>query len=339
MAKEKDLFNSIETNETEIISDEIIENENIDMEISQQIDDEQNPMLEEEQTQDDNRVIDKKMADEIAILREKLKNIGIFFDNAERKDIFNYSKAVSEFKEILNDQKNLVEGIKVSFASDERVTNAIKPVQENIPKIENFFSAIMSFFIQPPSKEFLELTNASLLMHKIYSDFAKFSEDFNEINLNEQFENQKSLFQKHLLQISNFTRNVDTKLELIAERYKNFGENIAAVQQDQLNTFDTQLKDYVKNSSLAIEKISTALKFMKGGLKGLIITSIALCTVSGGLFSYVLLKKQELNDIYAKSKQLESIKVISDNESLIFEFPNNAEIIQKDNVKQVKINN
>ena len=217
--------------------------------------------------------------------------------------------------------------------------NAIKPVQENIPKIENFFSAIMSFFIQPPSKEFLELTNASLLMHKIYSDFAKFSEDFNEINLNEQFENQKSLFQKHLLQISNFTRNVDTKLELIAERYKNFGENIAAVQQDQLNTFDTQLKDYVKNSSLAIEKISTALKFMKGGLKGLIITSIALCTVSGGLFSYVLLKKQELNDIYAKSKQLESIKVISDNESLIFEFPNNAEIIQKDNVKQVKINN
>ena len=217
--------------------------------------------------------------------------------------------------------------------------NAIKPVQENIPKIENVFSAIMSFFIQPPSKEFLELTNASLLMHKIYSDFAKFSEDFNEINLNEQFENQKSLFQKHLLQISNFTRNVDTKLELIAERYKNFGENIAAVQQDQLNTFDTQLKDYVKNSSLAIEKISTALKFMKGGLKGLIITSIALCTVSGGLFSYVLLKKQELNDIYAKSKQLESIKVISDNESLIFEFPNNAEIIQKDNVKQVKINN
>lgn len=347
MGKEKDLFNGLDIEEVENSSNETTEEMNI--EIPRPQDDSQNEQEDNTQenqaiadgdnTQESDNKINKKLADEIKNLREQLKEIGIFFDDADRKDIFNYAKAKNSFNEILNDQKNLFEGMKVSFSGDERVLNFLKPMEENIPKIENFFSAIMSFFVSPPSKEFLELTNASLLMHKIYSDFAKFSEDFNEINLNEQFDNQKLLFQKHLREIANFTKTVDAKLEFIAERYYNFGNDMATMQQDQLNGFDTQLKDYVKNSKLAIEKISTALKFMKGGLIGLIITTVILCIVSGGLFGYAWSKKQELNDIYAKSEQLENIKVITDKENVIFEFPNNAEFIQKDNVKQIKLNN
>ena len=329
MGKEKDLFNGLDIEEVENSSNETTEEMNI--EIPQPQDDSQNEqedntqenqaIADSDNTQESDNKIDKKLADEIKNLREQLKEIGIFFDNAERKDIFNYAKAKNSFNEILNDQKNLFEGMKVSFSGDERVLNFLKPMEENIPKIENFFSAIMSFFVSPPSKEFLELTNASLLMHKIYSDFAKFSEDFNEINLNEQFDNQKLLFQKHLREIANFTKTVDAKLEFIAERYYNFGNDMATMQQDQLNGFDTQLK------------------VMKGGLIGLIITTVILCIVSGGLFGYAWSKKQELNDIYAKSEQLENIKVITDKENVIFEFPNNAEFIQKDNVKQIKLNN
>ena len=109
---------------------------------------------------------------------DKLATIGISFSNQEdgTRVIVDYSKAVDKFANLLKEVNAILQGIKDAYANDESnrlfVTFA-DGLQEKVSNLREYFEALISFFINPPSKEMLDLTNFSSLMNKTFNEIMK----------------------------------------------------------------------------------------------------------------------------------------------------------------------
>ena len=118
---------------------------------------------------------------------DKLATIGISFSNQEdgTRVIVDYSKAVDKFANLLKEVNAILQGIKDAYANDENnrlfVTFA-DGLQEKVSNLREYFEALISFFINPPSKEMLDLTNFSSLMNKTFNDIKS-------INIQEELDN------------------------------------------------------------------------------------------------------------------------------------------------------
>ena len=317
--KEPNLFNGIENIED---NEEILDNV---VEVSPK----------EESEVSSNQEIDYKAT--MQDLQNKFKEIGIVFSGEERKDVINYSKAIAQLQYLLQEQKQRCENIKKLYEANINFESDIKPLEENVNDIEKFFNVVIGFFTNPPSKEFLDLTNASMIMHKIYKDFKDFSNGFDQMNLSSRFSQQEELFTEHLRKIENFTNTVNTKLEHIAKTYKEFGENVANTQKNNMDTLQNEFKKYAEYSSNIVKKLSTALSYTQRSFYVVITLTIMLCIAAGFLVGLSYSKKQEFDNLTTFVSSFEKIKIEEQENALIFKFPKKSQIIDTNETKNIII--
>lgn len=176
----------------------------------------------------------------------KLASLGITFASQEdgTRVIVDYSKAVEKFTNLLKEVSGILQGIRDAYANDENnklfVTFA-DGLQEKIINLKEYFEALISFFINPPSKEMLDLTNFSSLMNKTFNEIKS-------INIEKELENCVNAIKDKTEQIKSdseklFKENIESRLVTYKKRVENieFGkmlEDSEVILNDQLKQID-----------------------------------------------------------------------------------------------------
>lgn len=216
------------------------------------------------------------------------KNAGIEIQSIDnRKDIIDYSKFINDLNQYFILQKNTCEGLMKQYETkDERVVSNIAIINEHNEKIKELFNIVLAFFTNPPSKEFLELSNYSALFQKLYIDYKKFSDNAASLKLNEMAQNHKEIFEKHLDEIEHFETKVNDRLEHVASKYKSFAENMLKTLNEQLTSIQNQINTYQRIR----EQYEKTTKYLTRGLYALIILCSVLCVGAGGLLGVIVFK-------------------------------------------------
>ena len=283
--------------------------------------------------------MDEKIQVEVKKLEEALSTLGIYYNDEEnKKAILDYSKAVSNFKTMLEKQKRHYEALKQYENQDETALAHIENLDKSWVEISNYFESLMSFFINPPSREIFDLLNYSTLLKDVYQSFKDYSKKLNELRIGDQFDLNKNRFEAHLAEIENFEKSVNAKLENTTQIYDNFLNNFTNKQMEKIKNFNEKSAELVKSYDDFLNK---KLKFVKGGVYGLVCLNIVFAIVLGILVALCFVKYNELNDLAFISKQLDSVRVIGNEEEFIFEFPNSVKIVddKENSVKKVIIKN
>lgn len=268
-------------------------------------------------------------------LEEAMATLGIYFDDQEnKKAILNYSRAVANFRELIENQKSHYEALARYEADDEIAQKHIEKLHENLNKISNYFESLISFFVSPPSKEVFELTNHAILLKSVYQSFKDFSIKFEELRIDDQFERNKVKFLGHINNIENFESSINSRLESMSNGYEKFLNSFVEKQTTQLNSFNERSRNLAKGYDDFLQK---NLKFFKGGVWVLVILNVALALGLGILVALCIIKFNELDDLTAFSDQLDRVSVSQDDKSLTFSFPNETKIIEENGVKKVII--
>lgn len=247
---------------------------------------------------------DKEVIVEQKSTEESLKNLGIVFeDDNTKKDILNYSKSVLAFRKLLDEQTNLYSSIAEYQKNDELVVQQVTKLDEKNKEIRSYFESLMSFFTNPPTKEEFELINHSLLLNNVYKSFKDFSDSFENLNMKEQFEANKQIFENSLKQLENFSNTIENKLEITAKKYDDFLTNFITKQTDEINKYNEKSKEL---SEVYNDSLRKNIKFMKGGTAGLLITNTLLAIVLGiiGVLTYLKYENiQNSQKLYATKRQ------------------------------------
>lgn len=270
---------------------------------------------------------------EIKKFKEALKILGLYIrDDDSKRAILDYSKVVSNFKKLLEQQQNSYSSI-ATYAKDNEVILAhIADLNKNLQKISEYFEALMSFFINPPSKEIFELTNHALIIKNVYESFKDFSDKFDALHINEQFDTIGKDFSKHISKIKLYQDNIEAKLENMAKTYDDFLNEFLNKQTKQLDNFNNKSLGLAKTYDDFLHK---NLKFFKGGTWSLIILNIALAITLGALGVYCSFKSNELNKLLAIGEQFAEISIKIDEKSINLDFPENAKFIESGNTKRI----
>ena len=196
---------------------------------------------------------------------DKLATIGISFSNQEdgTRVIVDYSKAVDKFANLLKEVNAILQGIKDAYANDESnrlfVTFA-DGLQEKVANLREYFEALISFFINPPSKEMLDLTNFSSLMNKTFNDIKS-------INIQEELDNCIKVIKEKSQELTQhnkefadsserlFKENVENRLVSYKKRVENLefqamledSEKILNDQLKQIDNFSESLRAKLQN--------------------------------------------------------------------------------------------
>lgn len=229
--------------------------------------------------------IDTKLAEQIDKLQLAFERVGIKLDDSSnnRKDIIDYAKFVNDLNQYFSLQKNSCVALKQQYENkDDLVTSYAKRLSENNDKIKELFELVLSFFVNPPSKEFLDLANHSALFKKLYDDFKNFSDRATGLNLNEILEKHKEIFEKHLDEVSRFQSKIEPQLEHVAKKYKDFTENMLKTLNEQLIGITEQIKAY----HAIRDKYEKTTKSLTRGLYALISLCSVLCVGAGAFLGY-----------------------------------------------------
>lgn len=218
-------------------------------------------------------------------LSKAFKQAGIEISSSDehRKDIIDYSKFMKELNHYFAMQTNACEGLKKQYESKDGVVveNAIA-LNNNNNKIKELFNLVLTFFTNPPSKEFLDLANHSALFQKLYTDYKKFSNQAANLRLNEMAKEHKEIFEKHIEEVERFEVKINDRLEHVAAKYKSFAENMLNTLNEQLNGIKTQIDTY----QTIREKYEKTTKSLTRGLYALIILCSVLCVGAGAFVGY-----------------------------------------------------
>ena len=287
----------------------------------------------------ENKEFSKNVEVEVKKLNEALEILGIYYNDEENKRaILDYSKAVNNFKELLRKQTNHYEALKRYASDDETILIHINNLDKNNAEILDYFESLMSFFINPPSREIFDLLNYSTLLKDVYQSFKEYSKKFNELRIEDQFNLNKTRFEAHLGEIENFEKSVNAKLENTTQMYDDFLNNFTNKQMEKIKNFNEKSSQLARSYDDFLNK---NLKFFQGGVKGLVFLNVAVAIGLGILVALCFVKYNELNDLATISNQLDNISVIQNDKSFIFEFPNDIKIIDntEKGVKQIVITN
>lgn len=198
----------------------------------------------------------------------KLANLGITFANQEdgTRVIVDYSKAVDKFTNSLKEVSGILQGIRDAYANDENnklfVTFA-DGLQEKISNLKEYFEALISFFINPPTKEMLDLTNFSSLMNKTFNEIKS-------INIENELENCVNIIKNKTEQIHNeseklFKEKIESRLVSYKKRVENIEfEKMLADNETILNDQLKQIDNFTQGLSAKLQNLGdTYLEFAK----------------------------------------------------------------------------
>lgn len=261
---------------------------------------------------------------------DALKILGFSIENENKKAILNYSQAVGNFRDLLNQTKKHYSALATYFEDDNSVQAHIKDLDKDWQEISQYFETLMSFFINPPSKEIFELCNHGILIESVYKNFSKYSNQIESLKINEQLSGVKKDFETHIKVVKDFQSVVESNLENMSKTYDEFLTGFLNKQTKEIENFNKKSFELSKTYDDFLQK---NLKFFKGGTWSLIILNIALAIVLGILGAYVFVKQDELKNITAVAEQFAEVKV--DKKSLTLNFPQNAQIIDNGEIKQV----
>lgn len=274
-----------------------------------------------------------KQKEELLKIEEAFRSLGIIVNDENKRVILDYTKTISNFRKLLDEQKNHYTSLQSYIPDNDVVKAHIQDLDKNWEKISSYFEALMSFFINPPSKEIFELTNHALLLKNVYNSFKEFSEKFEKLHIKDQFDGIKVDFEGNLKVVKDFQNKLENNLENMAKTYDEFLSNFLKKQTKELNKFNDKSQELAKSYDDFLHK---NLKFFKGGTWSLIILNIALAIGLGALVAVCFVKSNELENLIAVGKKFAEISVIKQDEnSITLNFPLDAEIINNDDEKKV----
>lgn len=276
--------------------------------------------------------IQKESLKEKLKLEESFKALGIEINDENKRIVLDYSRTISNFKKLLDAQKNNYVSLKNYMPDNEVVTALINELNKNWEEISKYFETLMSFFINPPSKEIFELTNHALLLKNIYNSLKEFSEDFAKLHIEEQFNGIKNDFEQNLKTINEYQNKLAARLENMAQTYDEFLNKFLDKQTNELDNFNKKSAELAKSYDDFLHK---NLKFFKGGTWSLIILNIALAISLGVLTTICFIKNNELNSLIEVGKKFAEISVKQDEQSITLNFPLDAKFISDNNEKKV----
>lgn len=276
--------------------------------------------------------IQKESLKEKLKLEESFKALGIEINDENKRIVLDYSRTISNFKKLLDAQKNNYVSLKNYMPDNEVVTALINELNKNWEEISKYFETLMSFFINPPSKEIFELTNHALLLKNIYNSLKEFSEDFAKLHIEEQFNGIKNDFEQNLKTINEYQNKLAARLENMAQTYDEFLNKFLDKQTNELDNFNKKSAELAKSYDDFLHK---NLKFFKGGTWSLIILNIALAISLGVLTAICFIKNNELNSLIEVGKKFAEISVKQDEQSITLNFPLDAKFISDNNEKKV----
>ena len=282
----------------------------------------------ENTTMSDTKTKNEKQLD----LERQFSDLGIVLSDDNKKVVLDYSKAISNFKKLLDAQRNNYISLKNYMPDNEVVTALINELNKNWEEISKYFETLMSFFINPPSKELFELTNNALLLKNIYNSLKEFSEDFAKLHIEEQFNGVKNDFEQNLETINEYQNKLAARLENMAQTYDEFLNKFLDKQTNELSNFNKKSAELAKSYDDFLHK---NLKFFKGGTWSLIILNIALAISLGILTAICFIKNNELNSLIEVGKKFAEISVKQDEQSITLNFPLDAQFISANNEKKV----
>lgn len=266
----------------------------------------------------------------------QFKKIGIVIERGEnRRDIVDYSKTVGEFRLLVQESENICEGLQVRFKNNEELCAVLKSLKDTNIAIKNYFDTIMNFFIQAPSKEFLQLTNQNLLIKSVYANIKDFVESYEKLNLKTRFENQEKELNENLNTIQNFNNTIEKRLENIASQYDIFGKNIIENQQKHLQGVDEQLELYHNKLTEQKEAIERSKKFINWGVRGAAIALVLLLLVGVGLGAFIYFENQTLTSMKADIQRLGGVDLIEKQSEFVFEFHSDAKFVDDGDTKMI----
>ena len=282
----------------------------------------------ENTTMSDTKTKNEKQLD----LERQFSDLGIVLSDDNKKVVLDYSKAISNFKKLLDAQRNNYISLKNYMPDNEVVTALINELNKNWEEISKYFETLMSFFINPPSKELFELTNNALLLKNIYNSLKEFSEDFAKLHIEEQFNGVKNDFEQNLETINEYQNKLAARLENMAQTYDEFLNKFLDKQTNELSNFNKKSAELAKSYDDFLHK---NLKFFKEGTWSLIILNIALAISLGILTAICFIKNNELNSLIEVGKKFAEISVKQDEQSITLNFPLDAQFISANNEKKV----
>lgn len=277
-------------------------------------------------------------------LANKYKKLGIIIDNSsENKDILNFSKTIQNFKDLINEQKTVIDSIPLYIKKDDMMSAFKKDGTENINKISNFFDIFIDFFVNPPSKEAMEITNYATLLNKTFTELESHSEKLKALSkknsdaleglhIDEQISKSKQSFDESINQIKNFSDTTETNLNTLSKKYDDFIVSLSEKQTNKLEAVSKKSSEVIKSYN---DFLSKNVKSLKGGYWVLFIINLLLAIALGGLVVLNIIQKKELDNIVELSSKMDNIKVIQNNDELIFEFPKNIQIIDSNDAKKI----
>lgn len=231
--------------------------------------------------------ISKVLALNFEKLSKAFKEAGIrIVAENSKKEIIDYAVFINDLEHLFSSQIHHLNAFKQQYENDSIAVENIKKLQEDSIKIKKNFEIAMSFFTNPPSKEFLDLANNSALLNKLYADYKKFSDQAAGLNLEQMLSEHKNIFDKHLDEMESFDQKTSQRLEHIGAKYKEFMENMLKVLNEQLKGIQSQITAY-EAIRARYEKTS---KNLTRGLYGLISFCSLLCAGAGAFLGYQIFK-------------------------------------------------